>query len=488
MMSNEQYKLHPISAVINIVKGIKELIIPILIIVFTRFFNKSDEDINFWTQIFPILIIVVPTVLYLFSGILKWWTFRYWFEDGELRVKYGLFVKKKRYIPFERIQNFNHKESIFHRLFGLVEVTVETAGGSEVVLTAITKDSAKRVEIETRKAQEEKNNEQINEEGGIFEEVKVEPSSRVIHKMSTKDLLILATTSNSIGVVITGILAVYSQISEFIDVDFIIDELESLMKYGFIFIAFIIFLAFLIAWIISVVITFINNYNFTVSEQNDRLIITRGLLEKKRITIPLNRVQAIKIIENPIRQLFKLSTVVVESAGGGFEEKDLKMTLFPLISKGKMYEPLQKLFPEYEWETAIVRPSKKGRPFFYRKDFFWAIPVVVLCSYYFYPYGLLSTFGLILLLLFRLWQFNSTGIAISNNQLKIVYRLFNRVTFIAQKNKIQVVESKQSFFQKRKNVTSVQATVMSHLVGTTAKAAHLDDEVGKEVLEWFKRK
>ena len=49
------------------------------------------------------------------------------------------------------------------------------------------------------------------------------------------------------------------------------------------------------------------------------MIITKGLLEKKRITLPLNRIQAIRIVENPLRQLTGFATVVVESAGGNGE-------------------------------------------------------------------------------------------------------------------------------------------------------------------------
>ena len=41
------------------------------------------------------------------------------------------------------------------------------------------------------------------------------------------------------------------------------------------------------------------------------------LLEKKRMTVPLNRVQSVRIIENPVRQLFGYAAVVIDSAGGG---------------------------------------------------------------------------------------------------------------------------------------------------------------------------
>lgn len=485
-MSNERYKLHPISAIINFVKGIKELIIPIVIVLFTRFFSKTAGGIDFWSQLFPILVVVVLSVLYLFSGIVKWWTFRYWFEDEELRVKYGLIVKKKKFIPFERIQSFNYKEGIFHRFFGLVEVKVETAGGTftpEVVLTAITKEAAERIEAITQKVKEKQQEQCIAEET-----LKVnEPKLKVIHNMATKDLLILATTSNSIGVVITGILAVYSQFSEYIPYDLLFDELQSLIKNGIIFITFLLFIAFFISWIISVFITFFKYYDFKVLEQNEHLIITHGLIEKKKITIPLNRVQAIKIIENPIREFFGFATVVVESAGGGFEEKDQKINLFPLISKRKMYHPLNNLFPQFDLKVPMIRPSKKGRPFFYRKDFFWMIPSIMLCLYFFYPYGIFSCFLLPVIILLRIWQYKTTGIAKFDNQLVIVYRFINKVTFIAEKKRIQVIESQQSFFQRRKNISSVEAHVMSNFFGTSAKAIYIDEEVVDDVMKWFER-
>ncbi|UZM99234.1 PH domain-containing protein [Lysinibacillus sp. MHQ-1] len=72
----------------------------------------------------------------------------------------------------------------------------------------------------------------------------------------------------------------------------------------------------IVAWVVSVLITLINYFDYTVRIEEDKLIITKGLLEKKRITLPLNRIQAIRIVENPLRQLTGFATVVVESAGG----------------------------------------------------------------------------------------------------------------------------------------------------------------------------
>lgn len=479
MVENKQYKLHPFSMTVGLIKNLKNWSIPIFIVYVV---SLVEEGFNIWYLLFAFLTFLIPVLVYLIFGLIKWLTFRYWFEDGEIRVKYGLFVKKKRFIPFDRIQSFNYKAGIFHRIFGLVQISIETAGGKEpeVVLTAITKRAAEQIEIVTRQVPQQ-NNQLQNDEEIVQKEI------TTIFKMSVKDLFILATTSSSIGLVLSGLGAVLSQIYQYIPYEKIFDELYTFIKYGFIVIAISIFIAFFIVWLISVIITFINYYDFTVVEEDNRLIITRGLLEKKRITIPLNRVQAIKIIENPIRQWIGHSTVVVESIGGNYEQ-DMKVELFPLISKKKMYGPLEKLFPEYIFQTDLIRPTKQGRPFFYRKELLWLIPIIGLCSYFFYPYGLLSVLLLPIAVLLGIWQYKTTGIAISNKQLLIVSRVISRVTFVAQRDKIQVMQLTQSYFQKRKNVASVGIAVMSVTNGGTAVASHLEQLNANDVMTWFERR
>ena len=70
-------------------------------------------------------------------------------------------MKKKRYIPFDRIQSLDYTEGILHRPLKLVKVKVETAGSSsarksEAELTAITKEEASRIEAEIAEAKKKK--------------------------------------------------------------------------------------------------------------------------------------------------------------------------------------------------------------------------------------------------------------------------------------------------------------------------------------------
>lgn len=494
MMSNEKYHLHPISAVINFLKSLKDMLIPILIVFVGNGFHFSisldPRDELFWENV-PTLILLIVLFFVLIAGIIKWWKFIYWFEDNELRVEYGLFVKKKRYIPFDRIQSLNYKEGIFHRILGLVQVKVETAankdGKPEAELTAVTKIAAEQIEEEMRKAKNKiilVDDETVNSQQ-LSEITKLKPTVEVIHKMSMKNILILATTSGAIGVVLSGAAAVLSQFSEFIPYEKIFNELADFVKIGALLVGMAIFSLFILAWVISVFITAINYYDFTVSRENDKLIITRGLLEKKRVTIPLNRVQAIRVVENPFRQLFGFATIVLESAGGGSGEANRKITLFPLVKKGEEIAPLNELFPEYDFPTDFTSAPKRAHPFFYRVDFIWAIPIVVACSYFFYPYGLLSIILIPLVVALGLWQHRTTGFTLKGKQLTMRFRSISRVTIYMHKHRIQALVSKQSYFQNKKQLATVQATVMSGLAGATARVHSIREQDAATILKWY---
>ncbi|MEG0384636.1 MAG: PH domain-containing protein [Solibacillus sp.] len=488
-MSDEKYKLHPVTAIINVVKALKDLLIPIAIIVVANGFNLNFDyrDDKFFSEMVPLMFLFVIVIGTMVNGLVKWMTFTYWFEDRELRVEYGLFVKKKRYIPFDRIQSLNYKEGIFHRIFTLVQVQVETAGGKsgkpEAELTAVTKMAAEEIENQMRKVKQMGSSMEEDQEAAL------EESSTVIHKMQPKELLLLATTSSGIGVVLAGLFAAISQFSQFIPFDAIYNEMAILMKFSVIIVSFLIAFAFFVAWLISVALTFLNYYDFTVTEQNKRLIITRGLLEKKRVTIPLHRVQAVKIIENPFRQMLGLATVVVESAGGSFSgEKDKRIVLFPLISKKMLIKPLSELFPHIDFTmTPEVTPPKRAQPFFYRVDFLWMVPLIGVLTYFFYPYGLLSLLIIVPIILLGRWQFKTAGYLLNGQQITIVSRTISRVTFFAEKKRIQVTQGSQTYFQKRKQIGSARIVVMSGMTGASATVRHIEQQEVETILQWYER-
>lgn len=484
MMSKEKFTLHPISAVINFVKVLKEMIIPLVVVIAVNGFGGGSGS---WTSYIIYIIYAVLLIAMLVSGIIEWKRFRYWFEEEELRIEYGLFVKKKRYIPFERIQSLNYTEGIFHRPFGLIKVKVETAGGgatkeADAELTAITKEAAEQIKKEMNLA---KHKESTISDGDLQQEEVAKEQRKPLFRMSRKDLFILASTSGGVGVFFSGLAVFVSQFSELIPYETIYNEIIMFIRFGALLIALLVFFALLVAWIVSVAITFINYYEFTIWVEDQEIIITRGLLEKKKITIPLSRIQAVRIVENPLRQLTGHATVIVDSAGGSLAEKDEKIRLIPLIKKDKINPILVQIFPNYEFEANFTRVPKRSRKFFYRLDFLWMIPVAACVSYFFFPFGLFSFLLFPLSFLWGAWQHKTAGYWMDEKQLVVQYRLFSRVSIWMEKKRIQAMTARTTYFQKKANVSSIMTTIKSGVSGSSTTIPHIEKADAESLMKWY---
>ncbi|RJS61299.1 PH domain-containing protein [Bacillus sp. PK3_68] len=191
-MSNPK-KLHPIAALLTFFKELKSLILPVVFVIFIG----NGERNSFWDY-FPIVAIGMVVLYVLISGIVKWLRFTYRLEENEFKIEYGLFVKKKRYIPIERIQSLNVSEGLLHRMFGLVKITVETAGAgaeseSEAELTAITKEEAQALQQLIN--QEKKRKAPVDVTDDLLEKVKANGEEDVVYQAQLSELLLLAATS-----------------------------------------------------------------------------------------------------------------------------------------------------------------------------------------------------------------------------------------------------------------------------------------------------
>ncbi|WP_318618068.1 PH domain-containing protein [Sporosarcina sp. YIM B06819] len=490
-MSNNRYKLHWITAVIEVLKTLKEMIIPLVVLVFAN--GLKDLGTGKWYIDYASFIIFgILIVTFFITGVIKWKRFEYWFEEDELRIEYGLFVKKKRYIPFDRIQSLDYTEGILHRPLKLVKVKVETAGSSsakksEAELTAITKDAAKRIEMEIAEAKNRRKAIPV-EQSELVEELRIEESVQVksIFALSAKDLFILATTSGGIGVILSGAAIFLSQFSEMIPFEWMYEEVSGFIKYGLVIVAIVVFLGFVVVWGLSVAMTFLSYYGFSVALEGQDIVIARGLLEKKRMTVPLNRVQSVRIVENPVRQLFGYAAVVIDSAGGGGAE-GAKINLFPLVKKAAINGSLQEIFPELVLDEPNNKLPVRGKRFYYRIDFLWMAPTVGALIYFFFPYGLLSLFIIPVIILFGLWQHRSAAYKIAGNQLTVRFRGFSLQTTFLMKKRIQSMEMKQNYFHKRKHVATLATSIKSGMGSFRAQVFHMEESEAERILSWYEK-
>lgn len=490
----EKKRLHPVAAVSNTLKQLKEAIFPIIL---AFVFGSSGEDANFFEFL---LIYVVPAAIVLFtiiSGVVKWLRFTYWIEDEELRIEHGLFVKKKRYIPIERIQSVSTSEGIIQRIFGLVQLNVETAGGglegAEGSLTAITKDEAQKLEkyikdVKRKAFSKESELGESMHDDSTEVELEIEQEKNIIYRMNFKEIFLMALTSGGALGIIAAVLAFLSQFDELISFDRVMDEVERFAALGIIFVVGIVIAVILVAYLIAIIRTMLSFANFTVEIADENIIISKGLLERKKIMVPIKRVQAIKMQENVIRGFFGFATVYVISGGGSLTDADGgKIMICPFVKKKRIAEIIESCIPEYNLNIDFNPVPKRAKFRYILRPLYWLFIPIGVGIYFLYPWGLLLGLALPVLGFIGYTGYKFAGWNITDSQLALRSRFINSSTVYMFKNKIQAVTCSRSILQKRKNLGSVSATVMSSFAGETGETVDLDEKDVQYIYTWFSR-
>ncbi|REJ15616.1 MAG: hypothetical protein C6W58_11105 [Bacillaceae bacterium] len=470
-MMYDQKRLHPVAVLVKIAKAIKEIIVTNIFLFVTNIGNIRS---------FLLIGTILALILTIISSVLNWLKFTYRIEENEFRVEQGVFLKKNRYIPIERIQSINVTAGFIQRLFGVVKLEIETAGGmgeAEVELSAIRKEEAEQIRTIIKEQKR-----QIAQ--GEAEQDKLE-EGRVLYKISFNELLITAATSSGLGVALS-IVAFLSQFDEIIPYEKIFDKLEWIVHASVTMIVILCLIGLIIAWIISFIGVLLQYGDFTVREEAGQIIISSGIFEKKQISIPIDRIQAIKVTENWLRQPFGYATVHIESAGGG-SDKDVETILFPLIRKKQVKEKVESFFHLTIIETLHPVPRRALSRFLLRMLILSLLIAVPLCLF-FKPWGYLSLILIPFALVLGYFQYKDTGWYLNGKELTLSFRVLNKTTVFFEKKRIQSLELKQSYFQRQKDLTSVQCSIISKSTGSFFAVKNLEEKDGMEIYKWFSRR
>ncbi|MBD1382153.1 PH domain-containing protein [Metabacillus arenae] len=480
MMSNQK-RLHFASVLLNFFKQLKDFLIPMLIFFFVNMANDM-KSYSFYSFIaFGVILLA-----FIVISIMKWMKFTYRIEEDEFRIEQGVIVTSKRYVPIERIQTINVSAGIIQQLFGLVKLQVETAGGAheaEIVLGAIRKDEADKIREHINERKQLLKTVQTHEEDVQKEMINTEPD--LTYKMTKKELIIAASTSSGIGVILSAGAALFSQVDDIIPYEKIFDQFASFISASVTVYAILVAVGLLLAWVLSIAGMMLKYASFTVIKKDEEIVISRGLLEKNQVTVPIKRIQAIKIKENPIRQMLGFVTVHLVSAGGGSKDKDVSTLLFPVVKKTKATDLIKQFLPEYTNQSTLNPLPKRALKRYLFRCVVPGILISIPFSIFLFPWGLFSLLLIPIGILLGYRGYKDAGWAIKEKQLQLTYRTFSKTTFLVHKRRVQSLEVKSSFFQKRSNLGTVKTSTISAFLGEHHQLVDLEREHAEEIYGWY---
>ncbi|MEX1031292.1 MAG: PH domain-containing protein [Paenibacillaceae bacterium] len=479
---SERKRLHPLSIFFNVLKILKDALWPFFLFIFSSLLQG-----NFGHLIWLLIGIPAAIGLAIGWGILSWLRYQYVVEEGVLKVERGVLFRRKQYIAHSRIQTIDVVEGLFQRLFGVVKLQVQTAGGQrpEAVMSAVSRKDAEQLRWLLLGQADGQPEEILEVDWETVNPSVVEVNTTVVeatpasaghfYRLSGGRLFIMAITSGSIGVMASFLAAGYSQAGNLFGDDHILSLITEWLFDVPIFIT--ILALFMFSWLLSIAGTMLKYYGFTIRVSGEKLHISRGLLERRQVAIPLTRIQAIRVVESPLRQPFGWMSVYVESAGYG-KGKGESTLLFPLLKKSELGDFIASMIPQFQVEYILNRlPQRSMRKYVTLHTFIALLISVPFC--FFDPWGYLA---LLLVPLSAAWGFvkykESGWTWVESNRMFIMRsRLVERTIVYIPKNRIQYFKLGESPFQRRSELSTIVATVASNgQAGSSFKLKHIASE------------
>ena len=284
-------------------------------------------------------------------GYARWASTRYRLDGDAIHLRRGILQRQQAAVPVERISSIDTVEGPIHRLLGVTELQVHAAGGGqepEISLQALSAEAAGAVRRHAARL------------GGGVAAAEVEAPAPV-RRLSRRALLRAALTSGQITVLLPVLAALSQSLDDILGRDGA-DFLRSYLPPDTLGDALVALAVLLVAaWALAILGTIVAFSGFSVTRDGDRVRISRGLIQRRVSSIPVARVQAIRVVEGVLRQPFGLLSLRVESAGYA-DERSVNTTLFPLLRRSDLPSLLEQLIPELAAPLGpLERPPARAR-------------------------------------------------------------------------------------------------------------------------------
>ena len=288
---------------------LKQFIVPLLVLLFV---GRGDRH-DLWGLVAVGVLVAASLAEYL--------TYRYQLLEDAIVIRRGWLHRSRREIPYARIHNVNLHQSLLHRLAGVAEVRLESAGGTrpEAQMRVLTLARAEALEALVRRR------------GHAAGAPTVSDASPPLLALSNGDVVRLGLISNRGMLLVAAAFGALAQTGENV-FGALIDRWGKLAFGGLrefagahagdsplliaLAVASLVLVALAAVRLLSVVLAFLQYHGFTLREGDGRISVERGLLARYRSSAKPRRIQAWSLHEGVLHRFLHLRSLHVQTATG----------------------------------------------------------------------------------------------------------------------------------------------------------------------------
>ena len=469
-------RLHPLTVLFEGITLARSFIFPAVVGALTAT-SRDPGDVALWVG----LLAGVPA---LGGAIAKYLNFRYVLADDVLVVDSGVLQKQHRVIPLTSVQNLNIRATALQRLFGVATLTVETATGgtkADADFAVLGRDAAEHLMsgiLARRRAAPEEST------ASAAPVAPVEDSGMVIAHLAPRELVIAGATANHAGLIVAAIAGLLQFADDLPYLDWGARQFQRMALDSFLSAVLIGIAAFgallLIGWMVSIVGSVVGYYDFTLTSRGQRLHKTHGLFARHATTVPLERVQAMRIEESVLRRPLGLASLKVTTAGSAVGQAESRgaETIAPIARASEVARFVRVVFPALDYaDIALRRVHARSRS---RAFTVYACVLLVLAAAVAAWRAQLAVIPLALVLpawLLATWQYRHRGYARVARHMVARNGVFNRITWLVPEHKVQTLHLRESPFQRRHGLATVQLDTAGEGRGASVRDLGYGDAV-----------
>ncbi|WP_434522376.1 PH domain-containing protein [Halorubrum sp. AS12] len=413
--------------------------------------------------------------------------FEYVLTEDTLDISSGVISRREREIPYRRIQNVDVSRGVIQRAIGVAAVDLETAGGSstEGSIRYVTPDEATRIQREVQRRKSDANRPDNAGEGtatGVDavdrgREDAFAPDEEELFAISPGELALVGALSFDGRLI--GLLAFLSSGSFPVLSSFLPETSAAALTATAIVGVAALFLA---SWLIGAGVAFSNYYGFRLSRAGDELRYERGLFRRYSGSIPTEKIQTLRITDNPAKRALGYASLSIETAGyaPGQGGESGNQSAVPIAATDRVYRLAHEIesfgTPEFE------RPPKRIR---WRYVVRYAMVVGVLTGIAYavnwYVAAPLPWYGVAALLLAvppaAHLKWKHRGYWLGEDHLLTRNGFWGRTVAVVPYYRIQNVIDSRTVFQRRWGVATIVADTAGTGSLTGSDAAAVDFEI-----------
>ncbi|MFC0676611.1 PH domain-containing protein [Lysobacter korlensis] len=336
-----EHRLHPMSWLFVLLQQLKQFIAPLIALLV---FGQGDRN-----ELWPLIGVGVLAL----TSLWQYFTYRYGVADDSLVVRSGLLERSLRVIPFSRIHNVALQQSMLHRVFGVAEVRLESAGGRkpEAQMRVLRLDDALALESLIRRR------------GITTADVAAgAEAAPPLLSLPTAEVVRLGLVSNRGLIVVGAAVAGVSQMTPRAlpnlfeqwgerAFGWAMQGEASLSTYA-LGAASLFVLAVLALRLLSIVLALLQYSGFRLSEHGRRLTVEHGLLARWRTSASRRRIQAFTLREGVMHRMLGRRSLEVDTAVAEDQQQQRALReLAPIATPEACGALITHLLPHSDWHA-----------------------------------------------------------------------------------------------------------------------------------------